>query len=294
MSGWKIRQFGSRLLPFQVHGFGRFATVSGFLRLLGAVYLSAFVSFGIQAQGLIGSRGILPAREYLQALRQALGKAAYWDAPGVFWLGTGNGFVHAVWLIGAAAAMTATAGWWQRRALAVCLVLWLSLCSVGQDFLPFQWDLLLVEAGFLAIFADNGRIMVYLFRWLLFRLMFFSGLVKLLSHDPVWRDLTALSYHYWTQPLPNAVAWLMFQLPPGFHRASTLMVFVVELLVPALFFAPRQLRRIAGWVTIGLQVMILATGNYAFFNFLTIGLAMWLFIESQASGGPWGRSVSRC
>ena len=85
--------------------------------------------------------------------------------------------------------------------------------------------------------------MVYLFRWLLFRLVFFSGLVKLMSRDPVWRDLTALHFHYWTQPLPNPVAWLMFQLPMAFQKASTALVFLTELLVPLLFFAPRPLRR---------------------------------------------------
>jgi hypothetical protein len=132
---------------------------------------------------------------------------------------------------------------------------------------------------------------VYLFRWLLFRLMFFSGLVKLLSHDPVWRDLTALSYHYWTQPLPNPVAWLLHQFPLSFHRASTAMVFAVELVVPLLFFAPRPLRQTAGWATIGLQVLILLTGNYAFFNVLTIGLAMWLFIEPESSGRSPARVI---
>jgi hypothetical protein len=185
--------------------------------------------------------------------------------------------------VGSLGALAALVTKWQRTALAVCLVLWLSLCSVGQNFLPFQWDLLLVEAGFLAIFADSGRVMVYLFRWLLFRLMFFSGLVKLMSRDPVWRNLTALDYHYWTQPLPNPVAWLMSQLPLTVQKTSTAFVFVAELLAPLLFFAPRPVRRLAAWATIGLQVLIILTGNYAFFNFLTIALAMWLFIEPERS-----------
>jgi len=252
-----------------------------FLKALGAMYIAAFLSFGLQTAGLIGSHGILPAGEYLRALRSALGAAAYWDAPGVLWMGSGDGALRAVWMIGTAAGTVAMLGKWQRIALAVCLVLWLSLCSVGQDFLPFQWDLLLIEAGFLAIFADRSRILVWLFRWLLFRLMFFSGVVKLLSGDPVWRNLTALDYHYWTQPLPNPVAWLMAQLPLAAQKTSTAMVFVVELLVPLFFFAPRPFRKVAAWATIGLQVLILTTGNYAFFNFLTIALALWLFIEPE-------------
>ena len=155
---------------------------------------------------------------------------------------------------------------------------------MGQEFLGFQWDALLSEAGFLAIFADTSRVRIFLFRWLLFRLMFFSGVVKLASGDPNWRNLTALHYHYETQPLPTPLAWYMYQLPMGFQKASTLFTFFVELLVPFWFFAPRRVRHIGGWITIGLQVLILATGNYTYFNFLTIFLALFLFIEPAAPG----------
>src|SRR5436305_10066527 len=113
--------------------------------------------------------------------------------------------------------------------------------------------------------------------------MFFSGIVKLLSGDPAWRNLTALHYHYETQPLPTPLAWYMYQLPMGAQKASTAFTFVAELLVPLLFFAPRPVRRIAGFVTIALQLLILTTGNYTFFNWLTIALCMWLFIEPQSA-----------
>ena len=255
------------------------ASVRTFLRLLGAVYFIAFVSFGIQAQGLIGAHGILPFAEYLKAVKEALHGAAYWNVPTLLWILPNDAAMKALWLTGCLWALIAVFGKWQRAAMAVCLVLWISLCSVGQDFYSFQWDILLSEAGLLAIFADAVRVRIWLFRWLLFRLMFFSGMVKLLSADPAWRSLTALTYHYYTQPLPTPLAWYMQQLPVWFQKAAVDFLFLVELAIPFLFFAPRRLRHIAAWLTIVLQVLILLTGNYTFFNFLTIFLCIWLFIE---------------
>jgi len=265
---------------------GPIATVRTFLRLLGLIYFVAFVSFGTQAPGLIGARGILPFGEYLRAVRDAWGGAAYWNVPTVLWLHPTGMALQAVWLAGCFCGLVAALTRWQRAPLALCFVLWLSLCSVGQDFLSFQWDVLLCEVGFLAIFADASRVLVWLFRWLLFRLMFFSGAVKLLSRDPTWRDFTALNYHYYTQPLPTPLAWYMQQLPAWFQKASVGVVFLVEILVPFLYFAPRRVRRVAAWITIGFQTIILLTGNYTFFNWLTIALCIWLFVEP---GAPTGR-----
>jgi hypothetical protein len=246
------------------------------------VYLVAFVSFGIQAQGLIGRRGILPFGDYLRAAQESLHASAYWNVPTLLWLHPSDSAMKALWLTGCLWALIAVFGRWQRPAMAVCLVLWVSLCGVGQDFYSFQWDILLSEAGFLAIFADAARVRIWLFRWLLFRLMFFSGAVKLLSADIAWRGLTALTYHYYTQPLPTPLAWYMQQAPGWFQKASVGFLFLVELVVPFLFFAPRRLRHLAAWLTITLQVLILFTGNYTFFNFLTMALCMWLFIEPAA------------
>jgi len=259
--------------------FQDFVTIRTLLRALGLVYFIAFTSFGIQAMGLVGSHGILPFGEYLRAAREEVGAAAYWDAPTILWLDPTDGALQAVWIGGALLALLAVTGFRQRTALAGCLVLWLSVCTVGQDFLSFQWDILLSEAGFLALFADTTPVRVFLFRWLIFRLMFFSGAVKLLSGDPTWRNLTALSYHYETQPLPTPVALYMHQLPAAFQKASTVLVFAVELLVPFLFFAPRKIRHVAAWITIALQLLILTTGNYTFFNLLAIILTLSLFIE---------------
>jgi hypothetical protein len=151
--------------------------------------------------------------------------------------------------------------------------------------------MLLVEAGFLSIFASQALLVVWLFRALLFRLMFLSGVVKLASGDATWRSLEALKYHYETQPLPTPLAWFMHQLPDAVQRASTAMVLVAELAVPLLFLAPRRLRAIGAWVTIGFQVLILLTGNYAYFNWLTIALCMWLFIEPADRKVTWGSGV---
>jgi len=162
----------------------------------------------------------------------------------------------------------------RRAALVAAFVLYLSLVSIGQSFLSFQWDFLLLEAGFLAIFLLPVFPRIWLFRWLLFRLMFLSGTAKLLSHDPTWRNLTALEFHYQTQPLPTVFGWYFHQLPIGYQKASVVFLFFIELVVPFLMFAPRRVRLFAGAMTVALQALIFLTGNYAFFNLLTVALCL--------------------
>jgi hypothetical protein len=163
------------------------------------------------------------------------------------------------------------------RILRVALfVLYLSLVTADQEFMGYQWDALLLEAGFLAILLGYAPIVIWLYRWLLFRLIFLSGAVKLASGDPSWRHFTALPVHYETQPLPTPLAWYMYQLPEWFQRGSVGFVFFVELLVPFLIFAPRRVRLFAARAIIVLQVLILLTGNYAFFNVLTMGFCLFL------------------
>ena len=279
MSGTPIPGEPHPKFRLQVPEFGRFVTIALFVRLVGLTYFIAFCSFGVQALGLIGSHGILPVGEFLRAVRES---GAQWQVPTVLLLNSSDAAVRAVWILGAfgaAVVMFVPRDIAGRVALLVCLVLWLSISTAGQDFLSFQWDILLLETGFLSLFADESRIRIWLFRWLVFRLMFFSGVVKILSGDPTWRNLTAMSYHYETQPLPTPLAWYMYQLPLAAQKASTAFTFFAELLVPLLFFAPRPVRRIAAGITIALQLLILTTGNYTFFNWLTIALCMWLFIE---------------
>ncbi|MBV9463454.1 MAG: lipase maturation factor family protein, partial [Verrucomicrobiae bacterium] len=173
----------------------------------------------------------------------------------------------------------------------VCALLWtfyLSIATAGQEFMEFQWDILLLEAGFLAIFLAPGgfwnglklraphRIVVWLFGWLVFRLMFESGMVKLVSGDPSWRHFTALSYHYETQPLPTPLAWWFHHAPHGFQTASAVGILAIEVGAPFLILGPRRLRHFACFAFCGLQLLILLTGNYGFFNLLTIALTLTL------------------
>jgi len=252
-----------------------------FLRLLGAIYLVAFLSFGVQASGLIGSHGILPVAEFLPAVKQYLGNAAYWNAPTLLWLSSSDLFLRIVWIAGicASVAFLVRPRW---RILRITLfVLYLSLVTAGQVFMGYQWDALLLEAGFLAIFLGSSRIVVWLFRWLLFRLMFLSGAVKLLSGDPSWRHFTALPVHYESQPLPTPLAWYFFQLPNWFQHVSVGFVFFVEVLVPFLIFFPRRARFFAAWFIVLLQILIFLTGNYAFFNLLAISLCIFLLDDQH-------------
>jgi lipase maturation factor 1 len=268
--------FGKRVRPWT---FAR--TEWLFLRLLAAIYLIAFASLAVQITGLIGAHGILPVGGYLAAVSRTLGVRGYWSMPTIFWIAHGDGFLEGSYWAGVAISLALIPGYlkghWERALLACLYVLYLSLDTAGQDFLAFQWDSLLLEAGFLAIFLGNSKIVVLLFRWLLFRLMFLSGVVKLTSHDPTWRGLTALAYHYLTQPLPNRLAWYMYQLPLTAQRFSTAATLCIELGMPFLFFAPRTWRNVGAAAVLFLQALIFLTGNYTFFNLLSMSLCVLLF-----------------
>lgn len=246
-----------------------------FLRTLGAVYLFAFASFAMQAAGLIGSRGISPIADYLHSLREYYG-AVYWQVPTLFWLNAGDATIKAVGIAGICFSILLLLGVRWRILRVALFVLYLSLVTAGQEFMGYQWDALLLEAGFLAILLGTSPLAVWLYRWLLFRLMFLSGAVKLASGDPSWRNFTALPVHYETQPLPTPLAWYMYQLPGWFQRGSVGFVFLIELVVPFLIFAPRRVRFLAASATVALQILILLTGNYAFFNLLTISFCLFL------------------
>ena len=262
-----------------------------FLRLLGAIYLAAFASLAVQITGLAGTRGILPLSGYLAGLSKALGARAYWEAPTIFWVAHGDRILEAACWVGAGISVLLISGllaaYLERIALVSLYVLYLSLCTAGQDFLSFQWDSLLLEAGFLAIFLGNSKTVILLFRWLLFRLMFLSGLVKLTSHDPVWHDRSAIAFHYFTQPLPTPLAWYMAQLPLAFQRWSTSVVLCIELAVPFLFFTPRRWRLVGAGLASFLQILIFLTGNYTFFNLLTLALCLFLLDDGALEKLPF-------
>jgi predicted DCC family thiol-disulfide oxidoreductase YuxK len=252
------------------------AAVWIFRRLLALVFLVAFVSFAVQARGLIGSQGILPLSPYLDAVYAQLRGRAWLDAPTLFWWWRSDTALVTVCWAGAALAVLCALGIFQRLIFALLFVLYLSLVTAGQVFMGYQWDFLLLECGFLAIFLTPALPRVWLFHWLIFRLMFESGCVKLLSHDPTWANLTALTYHYQTQPIPTPLAWYAIRAPLWFQKFSTASVFAVELCAPFLIFGTRRLKQIAAAAFTFLQLSILLTGNYAYFNWLSIFLCVLL------------------
>ena len=263
------------------------------LRLLGVVYLFAFWSLAQQVIGLIGHDGILPAAEYMASVREfadasGIGVDRYRLVPTLCWFGTSDLFLQTLPLVGVALAALLIAGIAPIVILPLLWLLFLSLTIVSRDFLSFQWDALLLESGLLTIglapfrWRDRRRDAIdppplarWLIWWLLFRLMLGSGIVKLASGDPTWRNLTALAVHYETQPLPTPVAWYAAQLPLWVHQASTAFVFAVEIVGPWLIFA-RLTRTLAAVAFIALQSIIALTGNYAFFNLLTMTLCVML------------------
>ena len=261
------------------------------LRGLSLVYLIAFASLWTQILPLSGAEGIQPIANQMQGLEKALISQSFlenfWRVPTLFWFGYSDGMLSGLCVAGCVMSVFALLGICTR----VCLIgLWLSYLSfihVCSPWLNFQWDILLLEAGVIGIFlARSGWlenplrpkapafVPLLLMRWLVFRLMLASGLVKLLSKDETWWNLTALSVHYETQPLPNPIAWHLHNLPMWFHKISCGIMFGIELVLPFFIFLPRRLRLIASVATIALMVVIIISGNYTFFNFLTIVICL--------------------
>lgn len=263
-----------------------------FLRLMGVIYFFAFLSLAYQAQGLWGSSGILPAADYLDVARKFYDGAHLWKHPTVFWLNASDSFIQATTYVGMACGLVLMLGWLPWLMCLLLWVLYLSFIYIGQDFLSFQWDILLVEVGFLCIVLcpwrltigrekrPVPRLILLLLHVVLFKVMLQSGLVKLLSKDAAWLDLTALTYHYWTQPLPNPMSWFVHQLPLALQKFSCLMMFIIEVFVPCWIFLGCWMRRAAFLPLVGLQFLILMTGNYCYFNLLMIVLCV-LLLDDQ-------------
>jgi len=285
-----------------------------FLRLVGLVYAIAFASLAVQVAGLIGPSGLTPAGPYLDWARSIYGASAYRMLPTLFWLGAGDTALRLACWMGVVLALLIIAGFATRAALVGAWLLYLSLSVAGQDFLSFQWDALLLETGVLAILwaptawrprrelPPPSALVRWLLVFLLFKLMFLSGATKLLSGDPTWWRLTALDYHFETQPLPTWVGWYAHQLPGWVHRIQTAIMFAIELGAPWLLFVPDRYRRLR-YVGVGglvlLQAGIALTGNYGFFNLLAvvlcvpalddrvIGRFLPVRLESAGSAAPW-------
>lgn len=270
-----------------------------FLGCLGIIYLIAFISLWVQIAGLFGSNGIDPIRDTMAGVKQGvadahIGLGRYFRIPTLCWFGSSDGFLNFLCAAGTALALLVVFGIASAPSLFLLWLIYLSLCTVGEPFLSFQWDALLLETGFLAIFfaplqwlprhpsreTPPSRIVLWMLRFLLFKLMFESGRVKLLSLDPTWRNGTALNYHFETQPLPTWIGWYAHQLPAWIHRSDLRMMFVIELWIPFLIFFPRRPRQFACLALVALQLFILLTGNYCFFNLLTMVLCLTLLDDA--------------
>ncbi len=265
-----------------------------FLRCLGLVYLIAFLSAGSQLDGLVGSYGIRPAVERLELIERSMQHVPFNDLPTLLWLDSSDAMLQALWVGGAIAAVLLMAGLLPMGMLALCWFAYLSITNGGDVFFQYQWDVLLLEIGFVSIFfapfhwrlnapgirRPSAAIRLMML-WLLARFMFFSGFVKLQSGDTTWLDLTALEYHYWTQPLPTWTAWYADRFAEWFQKACCFIMFAIELGAPLLVFGPRVLRTIAFVLLVGLQLLIIATGNYGFFNLAAIVLCMLLLDDAQ-------------
>src|SRR5437867_5111228 len=254
-----------------------------FLRLLGVIFLAAFLSLLVQVRVLFGRDGLLPAGAYLDAVR-ARGMLA---VPTLFWLDASDRALCGLAIAGAILSFGLILNVAPRWCLVALWALYLSFVNVGQDFLSFQWDNLLLEAAFFTLFVtprgfrpnrppEPHPIGVFLMLWLVFRMNVESGAAKLLTGDPTWRNLTAMVSYYETAPLPTWVGWYAHQAPVWAQRVSAGYTLLVELVLAPLVWGPARVRRIVFAAIAAMQAMIVLTSNYGFFNYLTLALALFV------------------
>lgn len=267
--------------------------------------LVAFVSLGVQAKGLFGANGVMPISMFVESAKRA--DHSFWQHPSALWWSSSDTMIAAVWIVGAIASAALLLGWMPKASLALSWFSYLSFVSLGWPFLSFQWDTLLLETSFTALFfvpwrigdrfsshAEPNPVARWALWWLLFRLVFRSGYLKLASGDPTWADLSSLTYHYWTQPLPTVLAWYANLLPVWCQRLSCLLMFVIELGAPILIWIPYAWARrsAAGAITV-LMSLIALTGNYGFFNLLTMVLCIPLLDDRMLGRFRLGRMAPR-
>ncbi len=266
------------------------------LRTLGLIFFSAFFSLLFQIRGLIGPDGILPAGPYLRGVREQVGALSYWYVPSLLWLGSGNHALMALAWMGLAASLLLVINFWPRGMIAVCLLMYLSFVAAAQDFSSYQSDGMLLEAGFISLFfappgwrphlgdaCPPSRASLFLLRWEWFRIYFESGIVKLASHDPQWRNLTALDHYYENGPLPDWIGWYAQQLPHRFQASLTVATLVVELGLVWMLFLPRRLRHLGFFIVTIFQIGIILTANLAFLNYLVLCLGVLLLDDEFLS-----------
>lgn len=286
-----------------------------FLRLLGLIYLVAFISFWTQSAGLVGDHGLIPVKLYFDGIKSQAGLGGldrFLAAPSLLWLSPNSAGLNTLMGVGVGCSLLVMMGFISGWALLGCVLTYGSLRGGVPIFLNFQWDMLLVESGLVALLIapwglwqkpmaprEPPAIGRWSLWWLLFKLMLMSGLVKLLwnASDTIpvepgwfrhmistvtgvpigqntWLDGTALQFHYFTQPIPAATSWWFAQRPDWFQSASLWTCMVIELIVPFAFLGPRRVRHTAAMLQVFLQLMFMVSGNYGFFNLLTIVLCV--------------------
>lgn len=257
-----------------------------FQRGLAAVYLVAFLAAALQFRALIGSRGMLPVPQYLR-------RVSWRQSPTLFHLHYSDRFFAGCAWAGVLLAAALVAGAADRLPLWTAMLMWaalwalyLSIVNVGQTWYAFGWESLLLEAGFLAVFLGNERtappvLVLWLLRWVLFRVEFGAGLIKLRG-DLCWRKLTCLDFHHETQPMPGPLSWFFHHLPKPLHRVEVAANHVTQLLVPVLLFTPQPVAGAAAGVMVLTQLWLVLSGNFAWLNWLTIVLAL-----SVIDFSPW-------
>jgi hypothetical protein len=250
-------------------------------RSLAFIYLIGFLIVLNQSRALIGVNGILPAQLFIK-------NVDFFDSPSLFYFHFSDRMLFITGLLGIILASVALTGvsesygpWVSMGVWFAMWVLYLSLVNIGQIFYGYGWEMLLLEAGFLALFLGSRDVppqplVIWLYRWLTFRLMFGAGLIKIRGDD-CWRDLTCMNYHYETQPLPNPLSWYFHQFPIWLHKGAVLFTHFVELLVPFAYFGPRAFRISAGVLTLVFQATLIASGNLSWLNCITIVIGLSLF-----------------
>ncbi|HEU4401922.1 MAG TPA: lipase maturation factor family protein [Candidatus Polarisedimenticolia bacterium] len=276
------------------------------LRLLGLVYFVAFLSLALQVLSLIGSHGLLPAASYLARIEAHFGSRfdGFLQLPSLFWIGVSDPLLVGLAWLGVALSVVVLLGYANAILLLVLWALYQSFVPIGQDWYGYGWEIQLLETGFLAVFLcplldgrpfprrSPPRPVLWLFRWLIFRIMLGAGLIKLRG-DPCWRDLTCLYYHYETQPIPNPLSRFLHFMPRWFHRGGALYNHLCELVAPWFAFGPRPARHVAGALMLAFQVILITSGNLSFLNWLTIVPILACFDDSLLRRVLPGRLVAR-
>lgn len=280
-----------------------------FLRALGLIYYSAFFSLVFQIKGLIGPQGILPAGEYLRAVAEQFGRLGYWYAPTLLWFSSGRHMLTGICWVGMIASVLLVLNLWPRGMLAICFVCFLSFVSAAQDFSGYQSDGMLLEAGFISLFfAPRGlrpglgeasppsRASWFLLLWECFRIYFESGVAKIMSGDPEWRNFAALDDYYQNGPLPTWIGWYMQHLPHRFQAAMSFGTLALELVLVWMIFLPRRFRIVCFCILTPWQIGIILSANYTFLNYLVLALGFLLLDDNllkQFLPERWKRDEGR-